>query len=114
MRGQRALFDSGVTNTPAREIARTTDPETSHAAAKHAEYRSGSHKAVLLEAYRAAYPRPLTDREAAERTGLDPWQVSKRCSDLRRDGRIEPVDEVVGPSGERVRRCAWVVIEGAA
>lgn len=72
----------------ARKNARATDPETSKAAA--ASIRTGSHKQLLLEAYRAAGYKGLTDEEAAERAGLTRTGYWKRCSDLRRDGFIVP------------------------
>lgn len=119
MSDQAQLFDEaprllphqgGVTNTAPGKLARREDPQTSHKAARHAAYRSGSRKAVLLEAYYAAYPYGMTDLQAATAAGFDPWQASKRCSDLRADHRIEKIGVTRAPSGEEVMVCRLVEV----
>lgn len=71
--------------------ARTTDYDTSKDAAAFAQSaRAGSIKSALLDAYAAA-PYGLTDEAAAQAAGLGSgaW---KRCSDLRREGAIIPME----------------------
>lgn len=113
MQGQTALrLEDPPANTPAKRIRRNTDPDTSHAAAKHAAMRSGSIKARLLDAYREVHPVGLTDAEAAQRIGITHWQATRRCADLRNEGRIERIGTAPGPSREAVMVCRFV--EGAA
>jgi hypothetical protein len=84
-----SLFDVEPRNvpTPANVLARGTDPLTSKVAARSIAYRTGSAKARLLAAY-LDEPSGLTDEEAATRAGMDLYQATKRCADLRRDGAI--------------------------
>lgn len=97
--------------TPPRALARVSDPETSHAAARAVSYRTGTQKARLLAAYLDA-PEGLTDDEAGMRAGLP--QAWKRCSDLRSDGVIEPTGVKDGPHGTPVMVCRAVVQEAAS
>lgn len=89
--------------------ARNTDPATSHAAAENVAFRSGSHRARLLDVYgdRDNWDG-LTDEEAAIRAGLSPrscWW--KRCSELRALGMIAPTGETRESSaGEHGQVCA--------
>jgi hypothetical protein len=101
------LSDSvgGVANSDARVLARVTDPETSHNAARAVAYRTGTAKARLLAVY-LEEPSGLTDEEAATRVGMDLYAASKRCSDLRRDGVIVPVGIRKGRSGLDRQVCA--------
>lgn len=104
-----SLFDAEpeLAQTPANRIARGTDPETSHIAARAVAPRTGSQKAKLLAAYRAA-PEGLTDFEAAMRTGLSHQSVTKRASDLRNEGFIEKIERRTGPYGVPVSVCRAV------
>jgi hypothetical protein len=82
--------------------ARASDPETSHAAAASIDRNTETHR-KLLEAWRCAGARGLTDEEAAIAADLPPlvgyW---KRCSELRAAGRIVPTGETrVGSTGRR-------------
>jgi hypothetical protein len=94
--------------------ARTTDPETSHIAAK--KVRKSSAKMRLLLAH-AAHPHGLTDREAALAAGLSlASEYATRCSELMRHGWIRPTSDtrpdpetgmqrivrVITPAGEAV------------
>lgn len=79
---------------------RSTDPATSAAAARR--LKPNSAKAKLLHRY---YLFDLTDEQAAEQAGLDLYQASKRCADLRRDGFIEPVSVALGRSGAERMVC---------
>ncbi len=90
---------------PLWQNARRTDPATSKAAAASLGDMDTIF-AALLSAYMAS-PGGLTDEEAAARSGVTYDQARKRCSDLRRDGRIVPTGRVrPGSSGRSQRVCA--------
>lgn len=90
---------------PLWQNARRTDPATSKAAAASLGDKATIF-AALLSAYMAS-PGGLTDEEAAARSGVTYDQARKRCSDLRRDGRIVPTGRVrPGSSGRSQRVCA--------
>jgi len=74
-------------------------------------YRTGTAKARLLAVYIDAYlegPHGLTDEEAAARVGMDLYQATKRCSDLRRDGKIVPIGVRKGAAGMDRQVCSYV------
>jgi hypothetical protein len=80
--------------------SRSTDPETSHAAAAEIQVRANSQRARLLQAFawaarRNRYGGALTDEEAmALNDRVSPTsEYSKRCSELRAGGFIEPTGE---------------------
>jgi hypothetical protein len=74
-------------------LARSTDPATSAAAAR--TLRRHTTLAALLAAY-AERPQGLTALEAATAAGLDPWQASKRVSDLLNGQLIAPAVDADG------------------
>jgi len=80
--------------------SRRTDPATSAAAARR--LKPNSAKAKLLHRY---YLFDLTDEQAAQQAGLDLYQASKRCADLRRDGFVEAVGVATGQSGSERMVC---------
>lgn len=89
-------------------LARTSDPATSHAAAKRARPRAGSQKAVLLAVFAAN--SDLTAYEAGQLSGLARkpgccyWH---RVGDLARDGLLEDTGLtriVATGEGQRVYR----------
>lgn len=89
--------------------ARTTDPATSHAAARSVRIRAGSQRAVLLTAYADAGDYGLTNDGAgtvtglAERPGCCYW---KRCGELLAAGLIRATDETrTSRAGEAQRVC---------
>lgn len=99
------------------------DRPTSRAAAMAASPRTGSQKARLLAAYLGAGAQGMTDEEAARASGLYAIEGCcwwKRCSDLRRDGFIEPTGEQrEGVTGHMREVCAVTVagflsVEGVA
>ena len=68
---------------------RNPDWVTSVEGARSVSYRAGSQKAKLLDAFRSAYPRNLTDEEAAMSAGISlTSEYSKRCGELRQDSAI--------------------------
>lgn len=66
-------------------IARTTDPATSHTAARLVQPKRGTIASQLLAIFRA-YPNGLTPKEAATYANIEGgW---KRVSDLKNAGHI--------------------------
>ena len=93
-------------------LARSTDPDTSHAGAVDVVIRVGSQKYRLLRSYKyrdqlgAGTFRGLADEEAAQLAGLERTGYWKRCAELRRDGLIAPTDEyITGSAGSAVMLC---------
>lgn len=77
-----------------RELARTTDPDTSHAAAASLDAgRAGTMRRKLLDAYGERH-EALTAEEAAERAGYTKADGAwKRVSDLIRSGLVRDTGE---------------------
>jgi predicted Rossmann fold nucleotide-binding protein DprA/Smf involved in DNA uptake len=75
--------------------SRSTDPATSHAAAKKAERFIPTHKAQILE---ALIEGPRTAQGIAAMTGLTVVQVDRRLCELERAERIEYVATEDGQS----------------
>lgn len=99
--------------------SRTSDPATSHQAAKEIKVKANSQRARLLEAhYRFTEWRPegLTDEEAM-RIAVDVSPVSefsKRCSELREGGFIEPTGETRPGSAGPQRIVSKITPKGIA
>jgi len=74
-------------------LARASDPATSHQAGHEVRETRKSLASLLLVAYQAAYPRGLTDEEAAQAAGVLATGYWKRCSDLRKSALIVPTGE---------------------
>jgi hypothetical protein len=69
-------------------VARSTDPETSHEAAKDATFKASTNR---LKALYALSMRPMTDYELAEFTGLQQNSIGKRRGDCAKAGLVEPL-----------------------
>ena len=69
-------------------MARSTDPDTSWAAAADALVNADTDRARVLEMHRA-HPEGLTDFELAELMGRQQTSVGKRRGELRDRGLIE-------------------------
>lgn len=69
-------------------MARSTDPDTSWAAAADALVNADTDRARVLEMHRA-HPEGLTDFELAELMGRQQTSVGKRRGELRDKGLIE-------------------------
>lgn len=92
-----------------RTLARSADPDTSRLAA-FGQRRRGIHLERVLRAY--AYGEALTDVEASERARLDRIETTRRASELRSLGLIEPLRDEEGqlrtrllPTGRRGMLC---------
>lgn len=81
--------------------SRGDDPATSKRAARLAQYRAGTHKRIILDHLLGIYPLNANYAEIAQATDLTGWAVTKRCSDLIRDGFIEVA---LNPDGAEVTR----------
>jgi len=84
----RDLFDP-------RMLARSDNPETSHAAAQRVRAFGGHHHALILGVLRE-YPRGLTVHEIAAHCRLTAHEVGKRIAEL---DRAELIDPVLSPDG---------------
>lgn len=89
---------------------RATDPSTSVGAATINRPRRANHKALVLDALRAAGPSGLTDFETGAATGLQQTSAGKRRLDLQRDGLVRPLigERRLSPSGTPAQ--VWVAI----
>lgn len=97
MSEQGALFDVSEPELkpwqrPARELARSDDPETSHAAARTLSGKAGTMRRTLLEAFDRR--GPMTPEEVSLVAGYGAADGAwKRVSDLKTNGLIEPTGE---------------------
>lgn len=91
---------------------RTTDPPTSRLSARKAARGAAGHKAAILQGL-SVQSEPRNVHEIASGTGLTTYAVSKRLSDLHRDGRIEPVGERDGARTWRLSLDGHHAIGGA-
>lgn len=85
---EQLSFDDVPTNRHPQTLVRATDPQTSRIAA-FGQRRRGTHLRLLLHAY--AEHEPLTDVEAARYAGLERVEATRRASELRGAGLIEPL-----------------------
>lgn len=83
----------------AAPLARRTDPETSHEAA-----RSRTLSGQKLAVYEALRLGPAGQSEIGRRIGLDAHRVNKRLSDLEREGLAAPTGEEVRNVGGHLER----------
>jgi hypothetical protein len=83
---QQSLFD------PRNGRHKKNDWVSSVDGARKVAYRAGTQKALLLQAFKDAYPADLTDEEAAVNAGVSlTSEYSKRCGELRQDEVIAVV-----------------------
>lgn len=95
--------------------SRTTDPVTSHAAAKEIRVKAGSQRAYLLHCF-WNFPGGLTDEEAMRCShGVSAMsEFSKRCSELREGGFIEATGETRAGSAGPQRIVSRITAKGRA
>jgi len=79
-------------------MARSTDPETSHEAARDASKKAPNHRLIALQAL-SDYG-PMTDYELADKTGLQQNSIGKRRKDCQDVGLVD----FYSPNGEKERR----------
>lgn len=84
-------------------MARTSDPETSHIAARKTDRAEGKRR--VLAFLRANPGRAFADYEIAQGTGLCGGSASKRRLDLQRDGLVVFAEEWgTTPTGSPARK----------
>lgn len=83
---------------PIFAMARRTDPPTSQEAARRSRSFASGHRLLILQALEVG---PAGQTELARRTGLTIAAVSKRLSEMRRDGDIKRCGETRSASGGR-------------
>ena len=87
-----------------RPLARKSDVETSHEAAKLAKSFAAKHESAIYAALHESGFLGLTSKEVADRTGLSDVQVSRRTAGMSTQKR-----PLIKRSGEvRERCCVWV------
>ncbi|MBU6222674.1 MAG: winged helix-turn-helix domain-containing protein [Planctomycetes bacterium] len=91
-------FVEADADLPLVRLCRRNDPPTSHEAAARARTFKGEHRLRILEALADG---PAGQSEISRRTGLSIAAVSKRLSEMRRDGDIERCGECRSASGGR-------------
>jgi predicted ArsR family transcriptional regulator len=92
-------------------LARTTDPATSHAAARSVASFAGDHERRIL----AALARPMTCYELAVATGLDHVAVARRMRRLVETNRAQESGETrPGPNGRQCTVWMRIADEGMA
>ena len=85
--------DAQLTLLPPSALVRASDPETSRAAA-FGQTNRATHLRLVLSAYLAR--DDLTDVEASVACGLERIETTRRASELRNTGLIEPVLDEAG------------------
>lgn len=92
MTGDQLSIEDALNAIPG---ARNTDPDTSHDAAAAIKIRAGSQRHLLLDVFVLRGHAGYTDEEAMHAAdGVTPTsEYSKRCSELREGGFIEPTGE---------------------
>lgn len=82
-------------------MARQSDPDTSHAAARDAAPNAQTNRALALRLLRD-HPNGLTDFELAALTGLQQTSIGKRRGELRDAGLVYDTGERrPSPSGSK-------------
>ena len=106
MTQQGEMFGRGAYGQPvprAKQLARTTDPETSHDAARAILPALGTMQAETLAAVRRWPDRTVTELAQLTEHG-DPRVINRRVSELAADGRIVASGErTCSVTGRRAR-----------
>lgn len=71
--------------------ARSTDPSTSHAAARHASALASEHQGLILaclHCHSELYGEGLNIEELSDHTDLDKFQVARRMKELLDMGKV--------------------------
>lgn len=96
------IADHFLGDTPA--LARTTDPETSHEAARAMSAHVSSSEQVVLEAIRSCGTRGAINDDLVEKTGLS-WNVATpRVKPLRKKKLVKTIPDPENPAKLAKRR----------
>ena len=99
MTTQIDLFDPTFKS---RMLARNSDPQTSHKAAKQVSVFANNHHRKIYEALQTM--KDGTFYEIAERSGLEPASVWRRLNEMEKDGLIQTTgEERKGPTNRLCR-----------
>ncbi|WP_313178953.1 winged helix-turn-helix domain-containing protein [Stenotrophomonas sp.] len=94
------------------ELARTTDIDTSHAAAAHV-VRSGLQAAQQDQAARAVTQNAgMTSNELSQATGLDRYMLARRLPELMKEGGVYRGPNKPCPVSGRTACTWWPVAPG--
>lgn len=89
-----------------RTLARRSDPETSHAAARKVTAFGESHAGRIYDALRNAGDRGATYREIAQAAGMEPVAVARRMHGMEARG-------LIGRTVEKRGGCVvWTAVNG--
>lgn len=119
MTGDQLSIDDALSELGRTIPSRKSDPETSRAA-EPVKVKAGSQRSYLLLAFhdfdRNSHGYGLTDEQAMERCpGIRPTsEYSKRCSELREGGFIEPTGETRAGSAGPQRIVSRITDKGRA
>ena len=91
-------------------VARASDPETSHLAAKDAAPRAGTNRALALRYIRAAGVHGLTDFELAYLANIPQTSIGVRRGELVRQGFVTKSD-LRRPSPSGSLAAVWVATD---
>jgi len=92
----RLFYGSTPSNFPR---VRSTDPDTSHAAAAQASELAIDHQSLIM----SALDKPGTIYDIAERTGLDVNQVARRMNELEALHLVRTEGKAKGGTGRLCR-----------
>ena len=90
--------------TFAHSHARTTDPATSHAAARQAVSLASAHQAKIMAYLRRIHPNGDIYEGIATATGLEPHAAARRLPELQQAGLAEPLDKTIATKARRMAR----------
>ena len=92
--------------TFAHTHAHRHDPDTAVQAAHAAKHIAEQHKDIIATIL--LFHGSLTSQEISDRCELDYWQVARRISDLKRDGKVVDTGQRRASPGGR-QACVWAV-----
>ena len=104
-RAQELLDNETLFGKP---VARSTDPHTSHEAARRMRPRAGTHRGRTLAAYDTARDGGLTDFELSDLTGIQVSSIGVRRGELTRAGLLEDSGRT-RPSPAGSPAIVWVI-----
>jgi hypothetical protein len=95
-------------------LARTNDPETSHAAGRKARLFAADHRQLILTYLKTIYPASAHYIGIAEGTGLEKHAVGRRLGELKLAGKILVAGSLPLPNGNKATAYRLVAEQRAA
>lgn len=99
----------GQPGQPGEPVARVSDPETSHQAARRAATNAATNRARVLDFLRSRGALGATDFETADAVGSQQTSAGKRRGELRDAGLVED-SGVCRPSPSGSPSIVWVAV----